>query len=194
MRSPRSRKPTSIARQGRGGTAAARYYAGSTGYAAAALYERSLDYLNGRGVKQDDGTAFELNFRAAALGDHDAVLAMGWFYNHGIGVEKDDDEAFRWYRESARHGEARAMFSLGAIAFERAEFEEALPWFRRAAEAEHSHSLYWLGKMYWRGAGVLKDRKAAMQLFQRAAAAKIPAARRFLRLFPRLRAQARARK
>jgi TPR repeat protein len=176
---------------GRGRTSAARYDAGSTGDAASRLYNQSLDCLEGRGVPKDERKAFVLNQRAAYLGHGDAILAMGWFYNHGVGVELDDVQSLRWYREAARLGDERAMFSIGAISLVLRDLEEAHVWLRRAVEAGHARAGYYLGKMYWRGTVVSLDRKRAMQLFQDAAAAKVEEARRFLRLYSRLRRRAR---
>ncbi|MFT3838856.1 MAG: tetratricopeptide repeat protein [Myxococcaceae bacterium] len=187
-----SKKPTSVSRQGRGRTAAARYSSGSTGDSAARLYNRSLDFLEGDGVARDEQKAFELNAEAARLGDRDAVLAMGWFYNHGVGVEQNDVESRRWYRLAARHGSPMAMFSLGAIAYEHGDFEEALKWLRRAVDAGHTRAHFWLGKLYWRGEGLEEDRKRAIRLFETAAEGKLPVAQRFLRMLPRLQAGSRA--
>ncbi len=131
--------------------------------------------------------AFRLNEEAAALGDHDAILAMGWFYNHGVGVDVDDEESRRWYRKAARHGDARAMFSLGAIAFEHDELEPAFRWLSRAVEAGHVGAHYWLGKLYWRGDGVRRDRREALRLFELAAEKKLAVAQRLTTLLPRLR-------
>lgn len=175
---------------GRGRTGAARYDAGSTGDKAARLYNESLRLLEGDGVPKDEREAFEVNQRAAHLGDRDAILAMGWFYNHGVGVEPDDVQSLRWYREAARLGETRAMFSIGAISLALKDFEEAHVWLRRAVEAGHARAGYYLGKMYWRGTAVPRDRKRAMQMFQVAAAEKVEEARRFLRLYSRLRRRA----
>ncbi|PYV79019.1 MAG: hypothetical protein DMG96_05700 [Acidobacteria bacterium] len=49
----------------------------------------------------------------------------------------------------------------------------------------HARSLFWLGKLYWRGYGVSADRKQAMALFQQAASNKVPEARRVLRFLSR---------
>jgi TPR repeat protein len=150
-----------------------------------ALYNLSLDYLNGEGVPRDEKRAFELNARAAALGYGDAVLAMGWFYLNGVGVDRDPHAAERWYRKSAREGEPRAMFSLGQMAYERRDDDEALAWFTRAFAAGHVRSGYWLGKLHWRGRAVSRSRPRAMALFHQAAAGGAREARRTLQLLSR---------
>ena len=144
------------------------------------LYNRSLESLTGQQVQEDAHKSFMLNSQAAESGMKDAVLAMGWFYLNGVGVEQDVEQARRWYRKSARQGDSRAMFSLGQMAFDEQDFADARVWFRRASDKGHARSLFWLGKLYWRGYGVPEDRKQAMALFQKAAASKVPEARRVL--------------
>ena len=148
---------------------------------AISLYNQSLDYLQGHGVAKDEQRAFALNTEAAQPGYADAVLAMGWFYLNGAGVARDIERARRWYRDSARCGDTRAMFSLGQIAYDERDYSEALVWFRRASDAGHHRSLYFIGRHYWRGHGVERDKKEAMRYFHRAASSKIREAQRVLR-------------
>jgi TPR repeat protein len=145
------------------------------------LYNESLDVLQGEGVAQDKKRAFELNAEAARGGHADAVLAMGWFYLNGVGVERDIERAEKWYRDSARRGEPKAMFSLGQMAYYERNFSDALMWLTRASEAGHARSLYWIGKLYWRGHGVGQDKKKGMRFFHRAASSKVREAQRVLR-------------
>ena len=145
-----------------------------------ALYNRSLDLLNGDGVEKNPEESFRLNAEAAAYDHRDAVLAMGWYYLNGIGVEKDLDKAKSWYKKSARHKDPRAMFSLGNIAYIERDGSDALRWFKRAVLLKHYRSIYWIGKLYWHGRGVIKDRKKAMQLFSEAASKRVKEATRTL--------------
>jgi tetratricopeptide (TPR) repeat protein len=140
------------------------------------IYNNSVELLD-----RDDSEAFRLNHLAAQAGNHDAVLAMGWFYLNGVGVEADERAAVLWYRKSARQGDPKAMFSLGQIAYLRGEFAEALTCFERAAGKGHQRSNFWIGKMYWRGNGVAKNQKVAKNYFARAASGKVQEAKRTLR-------------
>lgn len=149
----------------------------------ACIYNESLDLLQGQGVAQDAKRAFDLNAEAAKAGHADAVLAMGWFYLNGAGVDRSIEKAKKWYRESARRGEPKAMFSLGQIAYDERDFAEALRWFTRASEAGHARSLYWIGKLYWRGHGVERDQKRAKRLVHQAATRKVAEAQRLLRFW-----------
>jgi TPR repeat protein len=77
------------------------------------------------------------------------------------------------------------MFSLGQMAYDQQDHADALVWFKRAADNGHARSLFWIGKLFWRGLGLPPDRKQAMALFQKAAAARVPEARRVLRFLSR---------
>jgi len=145
------------------------------------LYNESIDLLRGNRVAKDEQRAFTLNAEAARAGHADAVLAMGWFYLNGVGVERNVELAKKWYRESARRGQPKAMFSLGQIAYDEKGFSDALTWFTRASELGHVRSLYWIGKLYWRGHGVEPDRKQARRYFHQAASKKVREAQRVLR-------------
>jgi len=152
-----------------------------------ASYNRSLRLLD-----NNDAEAFRLNRIAAEDGMHDAVLAMGWFYLNGVGVEANDDEAIRWYRKSARQGEPRAMFSLGYVAYFRKDYSEALKWFELALGKNHHRSSFWIGKIYWRGQGVDRDRKRARSYFAQAAQRKVVEAQRAIRFLAFLSGRRRA--
>ncbi len=76
-----------------------------------------------------------------------------------------------------------AMFSLGQIGCDEGDFSDALTWFTRAAEAGHARSLYWLGRLHWRGHGVETNRKQAVKFFHLAAGKSIREAQRFLRFY-----------
>ena len=149
------------------------------------LYNESLNLLEGSGVARDEKCSFALNAEAAQCGHADAVLAMGWFYLNGVGIRRDVEKARKWYRDSARRGEPKAMFSLGQIAFDESDFSSALQWFTRASESGHFRSLYWLGKLYWRGNGVQQDQRQARRLFHKAATKKVAEAQRLLRFWGR---------
>jgi TPR repeat protein len=79
------------------------------------------------------------------------------------------------------------MFSLGQVALMERRAQEAVTWFRRAADHGHVRSLYWIAKLLWRGDGGNKDRAEAQRLLQRAAEKGDREARRALRFLSWLR-------
>lgn len=77
--------------------------------------------------------------------------------------------AMRLYRKAAEQGYAPAQEKLAHI-LDQSEFnEEALEWFRKAAEQNNAEGQYGLGMMYLAGDGVEKDTEQALQLIQTAA-------------------------
>lgn len=145
------------------------------------LYYQSVDFIGVNGHLIDYKRAFDLNMEAAYGGYPDAILVMGWFYLNGCGCSENLPEAKYWYRRSARLGEPKAMFSLGEIACIEGVFETAYYWFELAHKHGHTHSLYWLGKLYWRGQGVPCNRAKSLQLIEQAAHANDSKAKRFTR-------------
>ena len=152
---------------------------------AQSLYNRSLDFSGIGGHAIDKNECFKLNREAALLGHYDAILAMGWLYINGYGVEKNLQSAEYWYKKSARSGEARAMFSLGWMAYDALAYDHAKRWFLRAIDHGHIRSIYWLGKLAWRGHGFQQSRSEAFALFHRAARKHDPEAIRVLRFLSR---------
>ena len=149
------------------------------------LYNKSIDYLEGKTVPQDDAKSFALNAQAAHAGYREAILAMGWYYLGGVGVPQNYEKAEKWYRKSARHGEPKAMFSLGRIFYTAHDYAESFVWFSRAADAGHARSIFWVGRHHWYGQSVPQDRKEAMRLFHLAAREKVIAAIRVLKFLSR---------
>jgi len=138
-------------------------------------------YKSLRQLDNDDRKAFQLNAVAAERGEHDAILAMGWFYLNGVGVNPSLPQAICWYKKAARQNDPLAFSSLGQIAILQRDFREAVYWLAKAAEKGHFRSKYFLGKLYWRGDGVEPDRKAARRLFADAASKNVREAKRIER-------------
>ena len=73
----------------------------------------------------------------------------------------------------AKDGDAVAMFNLG-VKYEIGEGvleddEEAVKWFRKAAELGHAEAMFFLGIVYFRGKGVIEDDKEAVKWYRKAA-------------------------
>lgn len=84
------------------GDAAAQYFLGS-------LYE------DGKGVEQNDATAFIWFRRAAEQGNAAAQYNVGASYAVGAGVEKSDAEAVKWFQRAANQGMPFAQLNLGLL-------------------------------------------------------------------------------
>lgn len=51
--------------------------------------------------------------KAAAQGQADAQLALGWLYEHGVAGPQDYGQAAAWYLKAAQQGNAIGQMSLG---------------------------------------------------------------------------------
>ncbi len=151
------------------------------------LYNESLLYLDGKGVPKDVERSFALCAEAASSGHHDAVLAMGWHYDLGVGVGKDVQLAEFWYKKSARQGEAKAMFNLGGMAYDRRDYAEAKVWYERGLAGGHAGSGCGLAKVLWRLAESPRDRRYAVTVLQNAASSNIEEAARLLKVYEKCR-------
>lgn len=116
-----------------------------TGHASAARMLGELHYT-GRGVRADDGAAFDLFQRAARGGDVPAMFWLGRMHLLGHGPIKDDPDADRkaaqWLFEAARRGHADAQYHLGLLFYAgagvRKNEQEGSKWIARAAANGHA--------------------------------------------------------
>ena len=84
-------------------------------------------------------------------------------------LEGDTVGAMRLYRKAAEQGYAPAQEKLAYI-LDQSEFnEEAIEWFRKAADQNNAEGQYGLGMMYLIGDGIEKDPAKALQLIEAAA-------------------------
>ncbi|MBR2971637.1 MAG: sel1 repeat family protein [Clostridia bacterium] len=74
-----------------------------------------LLYAEGRGCRQDAGTALSLLSSAAAEGSKDAYRHMGDIYIAGLIVERDAERALECYRAAAKLGMTNAYETMGDI-------------------------------------------------------------------------------
>lgn len=82
---------------------------------AVAQYRLGILYAEGKGVEQNDATAFTWMQRAAAQGNADAQYDIGASYFGGIGVEKSEKEAAKWFLRAANQGNPLAQLNLGLL-------------------------------------------------------------------------------
>ena len=82
---------------------------------AEAQYSLGTLYAEGKGVEQNDATAFLWFQRAANQGVAAAQYNVGASYATGAGVGKNDVDAARWFRRAADQGMAFAQLNLGLL-------------------------------------------------------------------------------
>jgi len=81
----------------------------------AAQYLLGTLYMEGKGVEQDDATAFMWFQRAANLGDARAQYNLGASYAEGAGVQKSEVDAAKWFRRAANQGMVFAQLNLALL-------------------------------------------------------------------------------
>jgi TPR repeat protein len=130
-------------------------------------------YAGGRGVPENDETAFHWWRSAAEQGHVKAQCKVADCYRNGIGIERDIDKAVECYRKAAENGHAGACSSLATL-YEDGDgvpqdSEEALSWRKKAAEAGDWGTAKLLGCRYRLGKGVTRDDSQAAKWFKIAA-------------------------
>ena len=135
--------------------------AASKGHAAAA-YETSQAYFDGRGVKTDRAKGLVWLDRGAALGDSRAQHALGKAYFDGEGVEQDEPRAITLLTDAATQGHPEAQYLLGeAYSSGRGVPKNgpwAARWYGKAAHQGLPEALYAYGLVHARGLGLPVDR------------------------------------
>jgi uncharacterized protein len=81
----------------------------------AAQYLLAALYMEGKGVEQDDATAFMWFQRAANQGDARAQYNLGASYAEGTGVQKSAVDAAKWFQRAANQGMVFAQLNLGLL-------------------------------------------------------------------------------
>lgn len=127
-----------------------------------------------------EADALEYFQKAAEIGLPDAMNVMGQIYDGGLDtVEKDEKKAFEWYSKAAACGVADAQCELATFyMFDKVSVCEknmatAIQWLKAAAlriflNSPSSRAHYWLGMIYYVGAGVEKNLRLAFSHFRNA--------------------------
>jgi TPR repeat protein len=82
---------------------------------ARAQYLLGTLYMEGKGVEQNDATAFMWFLRAANQGDATAQYNVGVSYAAGTGVPKSAVDAAKWFLRAANQGMVFAQLNLGLL-------------------------------------------------------------------------------
>ena len=134
-------------------------------------------FSEGKGVRRDYAEAIKWFKKAAEQKNPDALYQLGLASYEGKGVPLDLDEAIKWFKkaakkgnadaqekldsmkelvelyESAKKGNSTALFNLGAAYYfgqkgVQTNEEEAIKWWKKAAEAGVLEAQYNLGAYY----------------------------------------------
>lgn len=133
------------------------------------LYYTARAYDKGEGVAKDKRKALKLYRQAAACGNSKAAAALGYIFENGLDVPEDKTKAIKYYQIAARWNHPVAQCNLGIILNQSQRYEEALYWWRRAAESGYADADVHIGIAYQLGLGVEQDEYKAYECYREAA-------------------------
>lgn len=131
-------------------------------------------YLNGEGTEVDEEAALKWFLKAANCDVVEAMYTLGIMYEQGIGTKIDEDNAFTHYELAAQGGDSEGLYRMGMIYFngelkQNQSYEQAMAWFRRAADVFQVDALYNIAYCYENALGVEKDEHQAIRYYKQAA-------------------------
>jgi uncharacterized protein len=139
---------------------------------AEAIYILALLTTHGFGISAAPRTGFDLQNRAADLGNTDAMFELYIHHSQGLGVEADEAAALEACRRAANAGHSRAMYNMGAFCASGSGLPknilEAIQWYERSAAKGNPRAMAGLAVIYAMGDGVKADREYAEQMFDQA--------------------------
>ena len=155
---------------------------------AKAQYNLGVCYSNGDGVEKDYQEAVKWYRKAAEQGIAVAQFNLGLCYDYGNGIPRNKIEAYIWYVLSSKNRNdyvnknikrlesefgkeqfSEVQFRLGAYFYSKKDYQEAVKWYRKAAEQGDAEAQFYLGLCYSNGDGVAKDLKEAAKWWRKAA-------------------------
>lgn len=122
---------------------------------AAAQIELGNRYQAGRGAPKNPALAVHWFAMAAEQGDPYAAVQLGASYDDGLGVPKNDQKAYEWYLKAVQ------------LSAEQMRKNSGLP--PAALRVIHSVACGNVGTCLYRGEGVAKDDRAAVEYLAKAA-------------------------
>ncbi|MBR2274702.1 MAG: SEL1-like repeat protein, partial [Lachnospiraceae bacterium] len=138
-------------------------------------------YQKGRGTDMDLDKAVLLYKEAEKNGCIEANCGLGDLYQKGLGgYEQDAKKAIACFETAAnapeREWSAYACSSIAYMYYSEdsgvdQDYEKAMEWFLKAAEAGRTSAMNYIARMYALGQGVKEDNEEALSWYQKAAEA-----------------------
>lgn len=105
--------------------------------------------------------AFDWCFANQAKQDVKLWWYLGNMYEKGRGVSQDNEQAYYWYGKVIEQERLLDKFcKLGMACYDSRNYEQAMNWYRKAAELGHFLSQLFLAEMYEDGRGIQDDQQA----------------------------------
>lgn len=110
----------------------------------------------------------ELIDRALA-GDAQAAYTLGWAFTYGVGVDPDPETAFDWYLRAAEEDYYLAYHVVAELCYGMQNYDEAIRWYKKAAEEGFAEDMNALGNIYFHGMVAAQDYAEALKWYLMAA-------------------------
>lgn len=112
--------------------------------------------------------AYKIFMQLADQGYPKAQNALGNGYQHGFWGDIDLKKAEYWYQKAADQNYFGGMHNLGILNFSLGKYQQALPYFEKAASLDYADSINMLGVYYSEGIVFDQDYKKALEYFDKA--------------------------
>jgi TPR repeat protein len=135
---------------------------------AEAQYHVGMMYNNGIGTQQDIRQAFAWFQKSAAANDPLGAYKLGCYYD-GQGadvVARDATEALKYKLVAAKAGYALAQHDVANLYARQDNAEEAMKWWKQAADQGYPRALYQMSGSYFQGKGAPKDLSLAYAYYK----------------------------
>jgi len=160
------------------------------------LFDEGTKFLEGAEGQRDARKGLRCMQESAAMGHVVAMFNLGTMYSEGVGTDQNTKAAIVWYQKAAEKREPRAAYNLGLMFANGSgvakNMATAVEWFKKAAEMNYENNAFgtdagaveWykqvaeeanarasqtVGRIYYNGDGIPKNREEAAKWFRRAA-------------------------
>lgn len=135
-----------------------------------AMYDLSDCYIDGNEVAKNEELAVKWVTKAADLGHPLAQAALGCGYFLGtLGVEQNYSLSEKYLKMAADKNLSEAQAYLSILYLHMEEYNQALVWARKAAQASNSEAYSVLGDIYLKGLGVDSNPAEGLKWYEMAA-------------------------
>ncbi len=135
-------------------------------YEIATLLEKKFDSSSKK-------MAFEWMYSSARQGDDDAMVSLGYYYEHGTGTEIDLNKAFEYYQKAASENNVTGLYNYAYFLRYgkgvKIDLEKAMEYFLKASKKGSAGAANEIGIMYDEGVFVEKDYVQAVTWYTKSA-------------------------
>lgn len=139
-----------------------------------AYYVLGQSYLEGSFVEMNHKKAFIYLSKGAEAGEENCLESLGDMYYWGFHVDKDIEKAFNLYKKSMNKGNLKLYYKVGRLYEDEGDIDRAKTYYLIGHNSRDVRATQRLGTLYYKGIGVEKNIKTAIQYMKLAAEEKSP--------------------